>query len=246
MASGDSRIAANQRCWPAQQALEKRWCKAFGELGARIVRGHAYDADKKHGFIDGQARGMQIFRKIDPDAPLVVAEAVWEYTTTSSRAYQAPRPDPDAGQLERRVAGPCRHVERQRLVDEGRAFHYSSIWSEDLTTVCPRRPAPVARRGPHRARHQPRPGGRRPDVRGGVGGRPRARRGARRRAPEGPGDPRRLRRGLHGDVQRDRPRRAHPPAGLFKERLRSPRSSRRCSRSPTTGRGGLWLAGQRG
>ena len=81
VASGDSRLSANQRCWPAQQALEKAVEKAFGELGARIVRGHAYDPEKKHGFIDGQARGIQIFRKIDPEAPLVVAEAVWEYTS---------------------------------------------------------------------------------------------------------------------------------------------------------------------
>ncbi len=81
VASGDSRLAANQRCWPAQQTLEKAVEKAFGELGARITRGHPYDAEKKHGFIDGQARGIQIFRKIDPDAPLVVAEAVWEYTS---------------------------------------------------------------------------------------------------------------------------------------------------------------------
>jgi len=81
VASGDSRLSANQRCWPAQQTLEKAVEKAFGELGARITRGHPYDAEKKHGFIDGQAKGIQIFRKIDPGAPLVVAEAVWEYTS---------------------------------------------------------------------------------------------------------------------------------------------------------------------
>ncbi len=81
VASGDSRLSANQRCWPAQEALEQAVGKAFGELGARVVRGHAYDAEKKHGFIDGQARGIQIFRGIDPEAPLVVAEAVWEYTS---------------------------------------------------------------------------------------------------------------------------------------------------------------------
>ncbi|HTR04186.1 MAG TPA: fucose isomerase [Thermoanaerobaculia bacterium] len=81
VASGDSRITANQRCWPAQQTLEKAVEKAFGELGARVVRGHEYDPVKRHGFIDGQARGIQIFRKIDPEAPLVVAEAVWEYTS---------------------------------------------------------------------------------------------------------------------------------------------------------------------
>jgi L-fucose isomerase-like protein len=81
VASGDSRLAANQRCWPAQQTLERAVEKAFGELGAQITRGHEYDPVKKHGFIDGQARGIQIFRKIDPEAPLVVAEAVWEYTS---------------------------------------------------------------------------------------------------------------------------------------------------------------------
>jgi L-fucose isomerase-like protein len=81
VASGDLRLSANQRCWPAQQTLEKAVEKAFGELGAKIVRGHPYDPVKKHGFIDGQARGIQIFRQIDPEAPLVVAEAVWEYTS---------------------------------------------------------------------------------------------------------------------------------------------------------------------
>jgi L-fucose isomerase-like protein len=81
VASGDSRLSANQRCWPAQQTLERAVDKAFGELGARIVRGHPYDEEKKHGFIDGQARGIRIFRGIDPEAPLVVAEAVWEYTS---------------------------------------------------------------------------------------------------------------------------------------------------------------------
>ncbi|MEP6802767.1 MAG: fucose isomerase [Acidobacteriota bacterium] len=81
VASGDSRPSANQKCWPAQQALEAHVARAFGELGRKVVRGHPYDADKKHGFIDGQARGMRIFRAIDPDAPLIVAEAVWEYTS---------------------------------------------------------------------------------------------------------------------------------------------------------------------
>ncbi len=81
VASGDSRLSANQKCWPAQQALEEHVERAFGELGRRVVRGHPLDPVKKHGFIDGQARGMQIFRTIDRDAPLVIAEAVWEYTS---------------------------------------------------------------------------------------------------------------------------------------------------------------------
>src|SRR5450432_3938871 len=81
VASGDSRLSANQRCWPAQEALETAVGAAFGDSGARIVRGHPYDPEKKHGFIDGQARGIELFRKIDRDAPLIVAEAVWEYSS---------------------------------------------------------------------------------------------------------------------------------------------------------------------
>jgi hypothetical protein len=72
---------ANQRCWPAQEALEAHVLRAFAELGRRVVRGHPFDPVKKHGFIDGQARGIAIFRGIDPTAPLIVAEAVWEYTS---------------------------------------------------------------------------------------------------------------------------------------------------------------------
>ncbi len=81
VASGDSRITANQRCWPAQEALEKAVTGAFADLGARVTRGHPYDPVKKHGFIDGQAKGIALFRHIDQDAPLIVAEAVWEYTS---------------------------------------------------------------------------------------------------------------------------------------------------------------------
>ena len=44
-------------------------------------RGHAFDPVKQHGFIDSQKRGMEVFRSLPPDAPLVVVEAVWQYNT---------------------------------------------------------------------------------------------------------------------------------------------------------------------
>lgn len=81
VASGDSRLPANRVCWPAQAALEEAVTRAFAALGRRVVRGHPVDAATRHGFIDGQARGIEVFRSIDPDAPLVVAEAVWQYTS---------------------------------------------------------------------------------------------------------------------------------------------------------------------
>lgn len=81
VASGDSRLPANQVCWPAQEQLEARVVAAFAELGYRIVRGHPVDPVKRHGFLDGQAMGIEVFRRIDPDMPLVVAEAVWQFTS---------------------------------------------------------------------------------------------------------------------------------------------------------------------
>ena len=81
VASGDSRLPANQVCWPAQAELEAIVDRTFAAMGRRVVRGHPVDETKGHGFIDGQARGIEIFRAIDPAAPLIVAEAVWQYTS---------------------------------------------------------------------------------------------------------------------------------------------------------------------
>ncbi len=80
IASGDLRLAANRVCWPAQQKLEEAVMAAIRGLGREVVRGHAFDAAKGHGFIDSQHRGMEVFRQIPPQAPLVVAEAVWQYS----------------------------------------------------------------------------------------------------------------------------------------------------------------------
>jgi L-fucose isomerase-like protein len=81
VASGDSRLSANRVCWPAQAALEASVTRTFAALGRRVVRGHPEAPAKGHGFIDGQAKGIEIFRTIDPEAPLIVAEAAWQYTS---------------------------------------------------------------------------------------------------------------------------------------------------------------------
>src|SRR5208282_5786103 len=39
-----------------------------------------YDRQKRHGFIDSQKMGMEVFRRIDASAPLIVAESVWQYS----------------------------------------------------------------------------------------------------------------------------------------------------------------------
>jgi L-fucose isomerase-like protein len=80
IASGDLRLSANQVCWPAQKAMESRLTKAIEESGFSVRRGHPFDEDKDHGFIDSQRMGIEVFRNIHPDSPLVVAEAVWQYS----------------------------------------------------------------------------------------------------------------------------------------------------------------------
>jgi hypothetical protein len=80
VASGDLRLSANQNCWAAQEAMEKLVITAVEREGWKVRRGHAYDPVLKHGFLDSQRRGIEVFKSIPPDAPLIVAEAVWQYT----------------------------------------------------------------------------------------------------------------------------------------------------------------------
>jgi len=80
IANGDLRLSANQKCWPAQLAMEEALSAAVGAQGWQLVRAHPYKEDQQHGFIQSQKEGMEIFRGIDPKAPLIVAEAVWQYS----------------------------------------------------------------------------------------------------------------------------------------------------------------------
>src|SRR5436853_6439393 len=80
IANGDLRTAANQRCWPAQAKTEDAVMNAIRRAGREVRRGHACSPEKGHGFIDSQKHGMEVFRSIPPDAPLVVVEAVWQYS----------------------------------------------------------------------------------------------------------------------------------------------------------------------
>ncbi|NES28183.1 fucose isomerase [Micromonospora terminaliae] len=80
VASGDLRPRANVTCWPTQQQLEADLTAAVNALGWKVERGHAFDPDKGHGFIDSQRAGIEVFKGIPVDAPLIVVEAVWQYS----------------------------------------------------------------------------------------------------------------------------------------------------------------------
>jgi len=80
IANGDLRLAANQRCWAAQQRVEEAVANAIRREGREVRRGHSCDPEKGHGFIDSQKYGMEVFRQIPETAPLVIVEAVWQYS----------------------------------------------------------------------------------------------------------------------------------------------------------------------
>ncbi|MEO1991254.1 MAG: fucose isomerase [Pirellulales bacterium] len=80
IASGDLREEANRVCWPAQKALESSLQDAFSSLGWQLTRAHRASRSRKHGFIASAREGIDVFHSIDPAAPLIVAEAVWQYS----------------------------------------------------------------------------------------------------------------------------------------------------------------------
>jgi hypothetical protein len=80
VASGDLRPSANLAGWATQQRLESDLKAAIGSLGWEVQRGHEYDDERGHGFIDSQRHGLDVFRALPPDAPLVVVEGVWQYS----------------------------------------------------------------------------------------------------------------------------------------------------------------------
>lgn len=80
VASGDLREEANRVCWPAQKAMEADLAAAFSRAGWSLERGHAPSRQRGHGFIASAREGLDVFAGIDPAVPLVVAEAVWQYS----------------------------------------------------------------------------------------------------------------------------------------------------------------------
>ncbi|NYE96735.1 hypothetical protein FHU41_002985 [Psychromicrobium silvestre] len=80
VASGDLRLSANQKCWSTQQQLEADFTTAVEKFGFRVKRAHGVDETTGHGFIDSQRKGIEVFKDIPVDAPLVVVDAVWQYS----------------------------------------------------------------------------------------------------------------------------------------------------------------------
>jgi len=80
IASGDLRESANTAGWPTQVELERIVTEAFAEHGWTVVRANEVAPETGHGFISSQRMGLDVFTRIPPDVPLVVAEAIWQYS----------------------------------------------------------------------------------------------------------------------------------------------------------------------
>jgi len=80
IASGDLRESANTAGWPVQVELERIIADALAEHDWTVVRANDIDPQTGHGFISSQRMGLEVFSTIPPDAPLIVAEAVWQYS----------------------------------------------------------------------------------------------------------------------------------------------------------------------
>ncbi len=80
LANGDLRLSANQVCWPEQEKMEQTLKESIASFGFQVQRAHDYQPDLRHGFIDSQKAGLNVFRKIDPNSPIIIAESVWQYS----------------------------------------------------------------------------------------------------------------------------------------------------------------------
>jgi hypothetical protein len=80
VANGDLRLTANQKCWPEQEKMEQALGAVISQMGYEVVRAHPYKPEEQHGFIGSQKEGLAAFANVDPRAPLIVAECVWQYS----------------------------------------------------------------------------------------------------------------------------------------------------------------------
>src|SRR5690606_14032402 len=75
--SGDLRESANTAAWPLQLELESIVSEQLRQAGWDVVR--AFEPTD-HGFVRSQRMGLEVFKQIPRDAPLVVAIANWQYS----------------------------------------------------------------------------------------------------------------------------------------------------------------------
>jgi L-fucose isomerase-like protein len=133
VASGDLRTSANRVCWAAQQEMEQTLTRAVADAGYKLVRAHHEQPGAGHGFIDSQKLGMQVFRDIPPTAPLIVAEAVWQYSHHVLAGLSTHRgPILTAANWSGQWPGLVGMLNLNGSLTKA-GVEYSTLWSEDFT-----------------------------------------------------------------------------------------------------------------
>src|SRR6185436_9829967 len=133
IANGDLRLSANQKCWAAQEAMERALSAAVAEEGYQIVRAHPFKKSEGHGFIGSQKEGMEVFREIDAEAPLIVAEAVWQYSHHILHGLLTHRgPILTAANWSGQWPGLVGMLNLNGSLTKA-GVEYSTLWSEDFT-----------------------------------------------------------------------------------------------------------------
>jgi hypothetical protein len=133
VASGDLRASANQKCQDAQDAMEKDLITAINREGHSVIRAHGFDKKKGHSFIDSQKYGMEVFRDIPADAPLIIAEAVWQYSHHVLAGLSSHRgPILTVANWSGTWPGLVGMLNLNGSLTKA-GIRYSSLWSEDFT-----------------------------------------------------------------------------------------------------------------
>ena len=214
IANGDLRLSANQVCWPAQQETERQLTAAVEKLGRKVVRAHQIDATKQHGFIDSQKRGLEVFQAIPAKAPLIVCEAVWQYSQHVLPGLMSHEgPILTVANWSGQWPGLVGMLNLNGSLTKA-GVSYSTIWSESFDDAYFLDKlgdwldeGHIKHSGDSRQGRQRRDGAAQVVAAG---------EGRGQDAAQGEGHPRRLRRGLHGDVQRHHPDELLAKAGVFR------------------------------
>ncbi len=148
VASGDLRLSANQKCWPAQKEMEEALTRAVEAEGYAVVRAHHYCEQKQHGFLASQSEGMHVFAGLDPKAPVIVAEAVWQYSHHLLHGLISHRgPILTVANWSGTWPGLVGMLNLNGSLTKA-GVNYSTLWSEDFTDdYLPRAAARLAQNG---------------------------------------------------------------------------------------------------
>ena len=80
VASGDSRLSANQMLLGEQKEMEDALAKAVEAAGYELVRAIPTRQTRSTASSARRRKALEVFAGIDPNAKIIVAEAVWQYS----------------------------------------------------------------------------------------------------------------------------------------------------------------------